>query len=58
MIIVMAEKLHRHHLVLDILVTELQLHDVLKGPEKCLVEVEVRKLSPAAQHLHQHVMDE
>lgn len=62
LIIVPAEKLLKHqsgiHLVLYILITELQLHDVLKGPEKCLIEVEVGKLSPAAQHLHQHIMDE
>lgn len=62
LLIVTAEKSHRRqraiHLVLYILVTELQLHDVLKRPEKRLIEMKVRKLSPAAQHLHQNVVDE
>lgn len=31
---------------------------MLKGPEECLVEVEVRQLHPAGQHLRQNVMDE
>lgn len=47
----------RRHLVLYVLVTQLQLHDVLKGPEEGLVEMEMRKLSPAGQYLHQHVVD-
>lgn len=46
------------HLVLYVLVTQLQLHDVLEGPEQRLVEVEVWKLRPARQHLRQDVMDE
>lgn len=46
------------HLVLHVLVTQLQLHDVLEGPEQSLVEVEVRQLPPAGQHLRQHVVDE
>lgn len=46
------------YLILDILITELQLHDMLEWPEECLVEVEVWKLSPAGQHLCQNVMDE
>lgn len=46
------------HLVLHVLVAQLQLHDVLEGPEERLVEVEVRQLGPAGQHLGQHVVDE
>lgn len=46
------------HLILHILVAELQLHDVLEGPEERLVEVEVRELRPARQHLGQDVVDE
>lgn len=46
------------HLILDVLVAELQLHDVLEGPEQRLVEVEVWKLRPARQHLRQDVVDE
>lgn len=46
------------NLVLDVLVAELQLHDVLKGPEQSLVEVEVGELGPARQHLRQDVVDE
>ena len=46
------------NLILHILVTQLQLHDVLEGSEECLVKVEVRKLCPAGQNLHQNIMDE
>lgn len=46
------------HLVLYVLVTELQLHDVLEGPEQRLIKVEVWKLRPARQHLRQNVVDE
>lgn len=46
------------NLVLHILVTELQLHDVLEGPEQRLIKVEVWELRPARQHLCQDVMDE
>lgn len=48
----------RPHLVLDILITQLELHDVLEGPEQRLVEVEVWELCPARQHLCQNVVDE
>lgn len=37
-------------LVLDILVTEFQLHDALKRAEECLVKVEVRRLIPVCQN--------
>lgn len=46
------------HLVLHVLVAELQLHDVLEGSEQRLVKVEVRKLRPAGQHLRQDIVDE
>lgn len=46
------------HLVLHVLVAELQLHDVLKRSEERLIEVEVWKLRPARQHLGQNIMDE
>ena len=45
-------------LVLHVLVTQLQLHDVLKGAEQRLVEVKVRKLRPAGQDLGQDVVKE
>lgn len=48
----------RHHLVLHVLVAQLQLHDVLERPEERLVEVEVRELRPAGQHLRQDVVEE
>lgn len=48
----------RHHLVLHVLVADLQLHDVFKGPEEGLIEVEVRELQPAGQHLRQNIVDE
>lgn len=48
----------RRHLVLHVLVAELQLHDVFKGPEERLVKVEVRELHPAGQHLCQNIVDE
>lgn len=47
----------RLHLVLNVLVAELQLHDVLERPEQCLVKVEVWKLRPARQHLCENIMD-
>lgn len=45
-------------LVLDVLVTQLQLHNVLKRTEQRLIKVEVWKLRPARQHLRQDVVDE
>lgn len=48
----------RHHLVLHVLVADLQLHNVFKGPEEGLVEVEVRKLHPTGQNLRQNIVDE
>lgn len=45
-------------LVLNIFITELQLHDTLKGPEECLVKVEVRWLTPVSENLRQNIMDE
>lgn len=46
------------HLVLDVVVAQLQLHDVLEGPEQRFVEVKVWRLGPAGQNLRQHVVDE
>lgn len=46
------------HLVLDVVVAQLQLHDVFEGPEERLVEAEVRRLGPAGQNLGQNVVDE
>lgn len=43
---------------MDILITQLQLHDALKGAEKCLVEVKVRRFIPVHQHFREDVMDE
>lgn len=48
----------RCHLILHVLVAQLQLHDVFEGPEERLVKVEVRKFRPARQHFCQNVMDE
>lgn len=48
----------RRHLVLHVLVAELQLHDVFEGPEERLIKVEVRELHPAGQHLCQNIVDE
>lgn len=45
-------------LVLDILITQLQLHDALKGAEERLIEVKMRGLLPVCQHLGEDVMDE
>ena len=47
----------RLYLVLHILVTQFQLHDVLERPEQSLVEVEVWQLRPTAQDLGQYIMD-
>lgn len=46
------------HLVLNVLVTELQLHNVLKRSEQRLIEVEMRRLRPARQNLRQNVVEE
>lgn len=43
---------------MDILITQLQLHDALKGAEERLVEVEVRRLVPVHQHFGEDVVDE
>lgn len=43
---------------MHVLITQLQLHDALKGAEKRLVEVKVRRLVPAHQHFGEDVMDE
>lgn len=45
-------------LILDVFVTELQLHDVLKRPEESFIKMKVWQLCPAAQNLHQNIMDE
>ena len=46
------------YLVLGVLVAAPQLQDVLEGGEQRLVEVEVWRLRPAAQNLHQQVVEE
>lgn len=45
-------------LVLNIFITELKLHDTLKGPEECLVKVKVGRLTPVSENLGQDIMDE
>lgn len=46
------------HLVLDVFVTQLQLHDALERSEESLVKVEMRWLAPAREHLRQDIVDE
>lgn len=38
-------------LILDVLITELQLHNTLKGAEQGLIEVKMRGLVPVCQNL-------
>lgn len=45
-------------LVLNVFVTELELHDPLEGPEECFVKVKVRRLTPVREDLGQDVVDE
>ena len=45
-------------LVLDVLVTQLQLHDTLERSEESFVKVEMRWLIPVRENLRQYVMDE
>lgn len=45
-------------LILDVFVTELKLHDVLKRPEESFIKMKVWQLCPAAQDLQQNIMDE
>lgn len=45
-------------LVLDILVTQLQLHDTLKRSEECFIKVKMRWLIPVGENLRQYIMDE
>lgn len=45
-------------LVLNVFITQLQLHDALKGPEERFVEMEVRRLTPVCENLRQDVVDE
>lgn len=55
----MAGPRRRHaDLVLDVLVTQLQLHDTLERSEESFVKVEMRWLIPVRENLRQYVMDE
>lgn len=45
-------------LVLDVLITQLQLHDPLKRSEECFIKVKMRWLVPVSENLRQYIMDE